>query len=156
MAHILQSLRKPHFGPEQKLLEIIQDEKMDSCYVCFGYKIPNHPTKTRGSDIDTLIIAPGVGVFIIEVKGNYKIDDNGNFYFKYSTEDVWDKSQSPYDQIDENFQGLINFLKKENEYKNFFPIPLVVFPVCEFNHYSQTAPKERTLDIKTISENGFL
>ena len=111
MAKIIQSTRKPNPGPENEFFKLIQKEDTENWFLNFGYSIPDHLSKIRGSDIDVLIIAPDIGLFTIEVKGKYQIDDSGNFQFNYSG-DEWKISQSPYDQIDGNWQAFLNHLKK--------------------------------------------
>lgn len=122
--------------PENSFLNIINSSpSTENWHVFPSFPLNNYYNKPNGTDIDFLILAPQLGVFICEIKGNFKIV-NGIWHFKYNQNTDYTIDEDPIERAKNQRFAFFRFLKdrfgKKSEYTKILIEHFLILPICNF------------------------
>jgi len=128
---------------ERQIFDLLKnDPATNSWTVLHSLGLLKHTKKLYG-EIDFLVMAPGLGIFCLEVKsGNIK-RENGLWKFVNRYGDVTTKTRGPFDQAQEGMFSLLTAIKDKFGYRDRLARLLFGFGVM-FPHilYSVNGPDE--------------
>ena len=110
---------------ERKLFKLLRDDPGTKDWVVLhSIDIPRHINNVTG-EADFVIIVPGGGILIIEVKGHYSIRrDEGMWYYG---QEIQGDSRGPFKQAMEAMYSIKDFIKDKGfvTKKNILDIELI-------------------------------
>jgi hypothetical protein len=115
MARMIPSVISPEVKStaERRIFEWFKnDPDTGGWIVLHSLGIANHQTVLYG-ELDFLVIAPGLGVFALEVKGGRVRRDNGIWYFTNKYNIISSKKRGPFEQANEAVFSLFSDIKKK-------------------------------------------
>lgn len=115
MARMLPSVISPEVKStaERRIFEWFKnDPDTEGWVVLHSLGIANHQTVLYG-ELDFLVIAPGLGVFALEVKGGRVRRDNGIWFFTNKYNETSSKRRGPFEQASEAVFSVFNEIKKK-------------------------------------------
>ncbi|SHI78214.1 DEAD/DEAH box helicase family protein [Propionispora hippei] len=115
MARMVPSVISPEVKSvaERRIFEWFKnDPATEGWVVLHSLGIANHQTVLYG-ELDFLVIAPGLGVFALEVKGGRVRRDTGIWHFTNKYNKTSSKRRGPFEQANEAVFSLFNDIKKK-------------------------------------------
>lgn len=115
-------------GERLLYLKFKNDNSTNKYYVLHSL-FTNYHLKNLSGELDFLVLAPGHGIFAIEVKHGHVWRTEGTWYFENKKGKVTQKSTSPFAQVNSTMHSIRKFLlekieknKNKNEYQRFSKI----------------------------------
>lgn len=145
---------------EKKVFDwLCNDPCTDGWIVLHSLGLSHHETLLFG-EIDFVVLAPGLGIFCLEVKGGRVSRENGYWTFTNRYGKTNRKARGPFDQAREGMFSLINELKKR--LPKDIPItnllfgygvifPDIVFDVCDPDYDLVQVWDRRAIEQSSIS-----
>lgn len=139
MARMLPSVISPDIksNAERKVFEWFRDSKgTEDWIVLHSLGISNHNKNIYG-ETDFFVLAPGLGIYALEVKGGRVRRKNGIWYFTNRYGKIGYKERGPFDQARDSVFSIIEALKKRlddehNHLRRVFFGSGVMFPDTEY------------------------
>lgn len=102
-----------HSQAEKKIYGWFKDSvNTNSWYVLHSVGLAQHKRFIYG-EIDFIVLAPGYGIFCLEVKGGRVLIKNGVWYFTDRNNNTNTSARGPFKQAEEGFFGIRNYLKSK-------------------------------------------
>jgi len=120
---------------EKKVFKLFKEaEGTDSWIVLHSLSLPRHEKLVLG-EVDFLVIAPGLGIFALEVKGGRISASDGIWTYTNRFGESNQKSRSPFKQASDGMFSVIKYIEgnMSYEYKSLIYGYGVIFPDIEFN-----------------------
>jgi DNA replication protein DnaC len=81
-------------------------------FCIYSFRIEYHSRKNQG-EIDFMVLAPSLGIIVLEVKGSkIKKDSEGCYHCYNRGSNSWEQIQNPFKQAEENAFSLMNILSE--------------------------------------------
>lgn len=115
MARMIPSVISPEVrsAAERRIFEWFQnDPQTEDWIVLHSLGIANHKTVLYG-ELDFFVIAPGLGVFALEVKGGRVKREEGVWYFINRYDQISSKRRGPFEQANEGMFSIKQAIEKK-------------------------------------------
>lgn len=86
-----------------------KDNKVNDCYVLHSV-FTNHHLNNVSGELDYLILAPGLGIFAIEVKHGGVRREDGTWIFENRHGDISRDNKGPFSQVNDTMHSIRNYI----------------------------------------------
>jgi len=140
----------PSFGEKYVYEHLADDESRPEWVVLHSQDIPLHRRQMEG-EADFIIVAPGLGVVVLEVKGAGKLDIRDGVWFYGG--DSKGKPRSPFRQASDAMHSVRDSVWKERtQLKDVLFWSAVCFPFLEFARQSKEWAPWQIIDQSRLAE----
>lgn len=101
-------------GERLLYLKFKNDKSADSYFVLHSV-FTNHHLKNICGELDFLVLAPGHGIFAIEVKHGNVWRKDGTWYYENRHGKITEKKRSPFSQVDSTLNSIRDYVLKKLE-----------------------------------------
>ena len=133
------------------------DRSTDDWVVLHSLHLTNHTTLIEG-EVDFVVLAPGLGIFALEVKGGRVERTDGMWKFIDRDNNVSFKARGPFEQASDCIFSIMKLLKKsfgdKSKISNLLFGYGVMMPDIVFNYESPEFDKQQVFDIRNGANVG--
>ena len=108
--------RENKSGGEKKVFEFFKDNGASDWYILHSFRLPKHHKVVFGES-DFIVVAPGYGIFTLEIKSGGVGFDGTNWRFIDRDHNISEKQRGPFEQAREGMFAVEKILKSRTHDK---------------------------------------